>query len=75
MNIFTIRESRYQRPRAAERLRRVNYGTLEIEISVNDPKAFARPWAFKLTRRVMPDIELIECVCAENITGGAHLIG
>jgi hypothetical protein len=46
---------------------RVNYGTLEIEISVNDPKAFTRPLAFNLIQRLMPDIELIEFVCVETI--------
>ena len=27
-----------------ERIRRPNYGTLEIEITVDDPKVFTRPW-------------------------------
>jgi len=50
-----------------ERVRRVNYGTLEIEVTVDDPKAYTRPWtAVKVRQRLLPDDELIEFVCAEN---------
>ena len=50
-----------------ERFRRVDYGSLEIEVSVDDPKAYTKPWtAVKIRQRLMPDDELIEFVCAEN---------
>src|SRR5688500_16516597 len=49
-----------------ERFRRVNYGTLEIEITVDDPKAYTRPWTVTLNQRIMLDTELIEFVCLEN---------
>ncbi len=58
-----------------ERFRRVNYGTLEIEITVDDPKAFTRPWTVKLNQRLMPDTELIEFVCQENNRSLPHLVG
>ncbi len=58
-----------------ERFRRVNYGTLEIEITVDDPKAYARPWTVRLNQRLMPDTELIEFVCRENNRSLAHLVG
>jgi len=58
-----------------ERFRRLNYGTLEIEITVDDPKTFTRPWSFKLDQQLMPDTELIEFVCAENNTSLNHLVG
>ena len=58
-----------------ERFRRVNYGTLEIEITVNDPKTFTKPWTVKLNQRLMPDTELIEFVCAENNRSLEHLVG
>ena len=61
--------------RLTERFRRPNYGTLAIEISVDDPKTFTRPWSFKLEQRLMPDTELIEFVCLENNTGLKHLVG
>lgn len=61
--------------RLTERFRRVNYGTLEIEITVNDPKTFTKPWTVKLNQRLMPDTELIEFVCAENNRSLPHLVG
>jgi hypothetical protein len=61
--------------RLTERFRRLNFGTLEIEITVDDPKTFTRPWTYKLNQRLMPDTELIEFVCLENNTGLQHLVG
>jgi len=61
--------------RFTERFRRLNYGTLEIEVTVNDPKAFTKPFTFKLNQRLMPDTELIEFVCSENNTSLSHLVG
>ena len=58
-----------------ERFRRVNYGTLEIEITVNDPKTFTKPWAIKLNQRLMPGTDLIEFVCSENNKSLGHLVG
>ena len=50
-----------------ERFRRWDYGTLEIDVTVDDPKAYTRPWTAKTIRqRLVPDDELIEFVCAEN---------
>jgi len=58
-----------------ERFRRVNYGTLEIEVTVNDPKTFTKPWTVKLSQRLMPDTELMEFVCSENNRDLSHLVG
>jgi hypothetical protein len=61
--------------RITERFRRVNYGTLEIEVTVNDPKTFTKPWTIKLNQRLMPDTELIEFICSENNRSVPHLVG
>jgi len=58
-----------------ERIRRINYGTLEIQITVNDPKTFTKPWTVTLNQRLMPDTELIEFICSENNRSEAHLVG
>jgi len=49
-----------------ERFRRPTVGSLEIEIMVNDPKAYTRPWTVQVNQRLMPDTELIEFICNEN---------
>jgi hypothetical protein len=59
--------------RMTERVRRVNYGTLEIDVSVDDPKAYTRPWTAQTIRhRLLPDEELIEFVCGENEKSSQH---
>jgi hypothetical protein len=56
-----------------ERFRRVNYGSLEIEVTVDDPKAYTRPWtAATIRQRLLPDDELIEFVCGENEKSSQH---
>jgi len=49
-----------------ERIRRPNYGTLELEITVDDPKVYTRPWTVKLTQGIELDTELIDEFCLEN---------
>jgi len=58
-----------------ERFHRLNYGTLEIEITVDDPKTFTKPWTVKLNQRLMPGTDLIEFVCSENNRSLTHLVG
>ncbi len=61
--------------RMTERFRRINYGTMEIEITVDDPKAYTKPWTVKVTHRIMLDTELIEFVCQENERDVQHMTG
>ena len=49
-----------------ERFRRVNYGNLEIEVTVDDPRRTRGHGRGEDRQRLMPDDELIEFVCAEN---------
>ena len=57
-----------------ERFRRVNYGNMEIEITVEDPKAYTKPWTVMVKHRVMLDTDLIEFICNENEKSDAHLV-
>jgi hypothetical protein len=52
--------------RVTERFRRPSYGTLQIEVTVNDPKAYTKPWTVTLTQRIVLDTDLIEEICLEN---------
>ncbi len=58
-----------------ERFRRVNYGTLQIDVTIEDPKVYTRPFTVRVVQRIMPDTELIEFICQENDRSGPHLIG
>ena len=52
--------------RLTERIRRPNYGTLELEITIDDPKVYTRPWTVKHTQSIELDTELIDEICLEN---------
>jgi hypothetical protein len=61
--------------RIIEKFRRPNFGTLEIQMTVNDPKAYTKPWTIELTQRLAPDTELLDYICLENEKDDAHLVG
>jgi hypothetical protein len=58
-----------------ERFRRVKYGKLEIELTVDDPKAYTAPWTVKLNHFIKVDIELLDYICLENEKSLSHLVG
>ena len=49
-----------------ERLRRPNYGALEVELTIDDPKTYTRAWTVKFTQAIVLDTELIDEFCLEN---------
>ena len=63
------------RAKLTERFTRLNYGTLRIDVTIDDPKAYTAPFTVRLTQRIVPDGELIEFICAENERSTAHMIG
>jgi len=52
----------------------VNYGRLEIDVTIDDPKAYTRPWTVRVNQRLLADGELIEFVCNENERSSAHYV-
>ena len=58
-----------------ERFERINYGHLEIEITLNDPKAYTRPWSTKLNQFIVLGTELLDYICSENEKDLPHLVG
>jgi hypothetical protein len=61
--------------RMTERFRRVNYGKMEIEVTVDDPKAYTAPWTVKLNSFIVLDTELIDYICLENEKDIPHMVG
>jgi hypothetical protein len=49
-----------------EEIRRPDYGHLEVRVTVDDPKAYTKPWTVTLKQRIVVDAELIDEVCLEN---------
>jgi hypothetical protein len=61
--------------RLTERFRRTDFGHLEIEITLDDPKAYTRPWSTTLNQHLVLDTELLDYICAENEKDVPHLVG
>jgi hypothetical protein len=61
--------------RVTEKFHRVNYGTLEIEMTVDDPKAYTKPWTLQLKQGLALDTELLDYICLENERDSGHLVG
>jgi len=60
--------------RITERFRRPTFGRLEIDVTVNDPRAYTRPWTVRINQRLLAADELIEFVCLENERDAKRLV-
>ena len=49
-----------------ERFRRPNFGSLEIDVTIDDPRAYTEPFTVRVNQSVMVDTALIEFICVEN---------
>ncbi len=61
--------------RVTERFRRPSFGRLEIDITVDDPKAYTKPWSIHLNQSFAADTDMMECVCLEIEKDVPHLVG
>ena len=61
--------------RITERIRRPNFGSLEVALTVDDRKAYTAPWTVTLKQHIAIDTELINYYCMENERDSAHLVG
>jgi hypothetical protein len=46
-----------------ERFRRRDFGHMDVEITIDDPQSYTKPWSFPLQFQLLADTELIEDVC------------
>jgi hypothetical protein len=49
-----------------ERLKRVNFGLMQVELTVNDPKAYTKPWTVTLEMAYQADEAMLEEYCMDN---------
>ena len=52
--------------RVTERFRRRDFGHMELTITINDPKAYTKPWTMSANLNLQPDAELIEAFCDDH---------
>jgi hypothetical protein len=62
--------------RTTERYRRTSFGTMDVTLTIDDPKAYARPWTVSTgPSRLIVGQDLLEYVCTENNRDVEHLSG
>jgi hypothetical protein len=49
--------------RLTERFRRLDFGHLELAMTIDDPRAYKKPWTVQTVMNLLPDTELIEAFC------------
>jgi hypothetical protein len=64
-----------ERLRVTERLRRRDFGHLDLQVTIDDDEFYERPWTIMVTLDLTPDTELLEDVCLENERSVQHMIG
>jgi len=56
-----------------ERFTRLNFGTLQIDVTIEDPKAYSEPFTVRVMQQLMPNTELFESVCEDR--DAVHYVG
>jgi hypothetical protein len=57
-----------------DRFTRINVGTLDIQITIDDPKSYRAPWTVTQRPRLFLDGELMESFCSENEKDTPHFL-
>jgi hypothetical protein len=57
-----------------ERFRRRDFGHMDLDMTIDDPKAFTRPFSLRIAKTLVPDTDLLESVC-ENDRSLRHMVG
>src|SRR3984885_5140756 len=58
-----------------ERFQRKDFGHMDIQITIDDPKAYTKPWTVNESVHLLPEAELLEFICNENNRDVEHLPG
>ena len=61
--------------RVTERFRRKDFGHMSVEVTIDDPKTYTKPWTVTLPLLYQADSELLEYMCNENNKDIEHLVG
>ncbi len=56
-----------------ERIRRRDFGHLDFQVTVEDPKMYTRPFTIRFAEHLLADTDILESICAENEKDLAHL--
>jgi hypothetical protein len=60
--------------RITERYHRVDFGHMQIDLTVDDPKAYTKPWTVRLNHTILLNTEMLDFYCLENEKDIPHLV-
>lgn len=61
--------------KVTEKFRRPRVGHMDIEVTIDDPEMYTKPWKVNMAWRLVPDTDLIESICEENNRDPKHMVG
>ncbi len=56
-----------------ERFLRSDFGHMDVQLTIDDPKTYTKRFTINLKQRLLPDTDLLESFCAENEKDATHL--
>jgi hypothetical protein len=56
--------------RTTERFRRRDFGHMDLTVTIDDPKAYTKPWSVSIRLDLLPDTELMEFICENEKDSG-----
>ncbi|HTR36914.1 MAG TPA: hypothetical protein VMH80_13490 [Bryobacteraceae bacterium] len=59
--------------RVVERYHRRDFGHMDVEVTLDDPKMYTRPFSIKFTQRLLADSDVLENICSENEKDLSHI--
>lgn len=61
--------------KVTERFHRKDFGHMDLQITIDDPGAYSKPWTVTENPTLQPDTELLEYICEENNRDVGHFVG
>jgi hypothetical protein len=58
-----------------ERFHRRDFGHMDAEVTIDDPKVYTKPFSIKVTELLQPDSDVTEYFCNENEKDQSHIKG
>jgi len=71
--IDAVGHPRSEQLRVQERFHRLDFGHMDLQITIDDPKMYTKPLTFRVTQLLLPDTDILESFCAENEKDRAHM--
>jgi hypothetical protein len=59
--------------RVTEQFHRRDFGHMDVQVTIDDPKTYTKPFTYKIGMRLLPDTDLLENFCAEDEKDAAHM--